>query len=321
MIDTIRFSGAHLRAAFVPDSISFFSTKKKGQLTERAIFSQVQKHKYYRILFDGGRQRYTVEINPHKMLYQYNIYNYEKDTNVYLLLVYGLARHFFSSLDDVYLSRVDIGGVHDFGDIENAKKSLELFRTTKPENVRWSKAMNQTYETAVFYNSKGYSIKIYMKLPEMERTAKKAGYDIPKEIADFSAGLLRFEKTYRTDELNKIGMPKTPFLGIHIHDFNPHSLYADFENTFKKWEQRAAPHRTDRRGIMGLLQTISNDNHENFAGVARSGIVSRQTISRFYKLKKEQTKQFVLNFENNLPKKFENVLNNTLTLQSFSKLM
>jgi hypothetical protein len=60
--------------------------------------------------------------------------------------------------------------------------------------------------------------------------------------------------------------------------------------------------------MLGLLSVL--ENLGQFDNVAGSGIVSRATIHRYKKEKREANTEFLLDFKNNLPKNLQNRLIN-----------
>ena len=115
MIDTLRISGPaeSLRAHFLPDQIKSFTTLTLGTGRESAPLTMVQRGKNYRVFMDISAERVHIEMNPHKHYFKYNIYNYEQNPVILQNYILGVSRYFFTTLNDTYTNRVDIGGALD----------------------------------------------------------------------------------------------------------------------------------------------------------------------------------------------------------------
>lgn len=329
MIDTLRISGPaeSLRAHFLPDQIKSFTILTLASGRESAPLTMVQRGKNYRVFMDISAERVHIEMNPHKHFFKHNIYNYEQSPVILQNYILGVSRHFFSSLSDTYLNRIDIGGVVDFQDREKSLAALETYRQTKPEGLRFAKFKSQNYETSIFYSSDNYSIKIYHKGSELARVngqiinkvarGQASESDIiPVHVLKYADKLLRYEKTYRMDEIKRLGLKKEARYGIPLLDFKIDPLLCDFNELFAKWERQTKPYQTSKKSIAGLLQVI--DNLGQLDNVASQGIVSRSTIHRYKREKKENIELIPIEWKKNLPKNLEYKFQNSVICGSFN---
>lgn len=123
--------------------------------------------------------------------------------------------------------------------------------------------------------------------------------------------MLRFEKTYRTGEMERLGMQKTPHYGIHIDSFDVGTLVHDFETVFAKWEQRANPVIVNAKGMLGLVAIVdaltrqNDDQNGAIDDLVNNGTISRATLSRYHTLKHKTSNLFQgeksVSFPYNLP--------------------
>jgi len=303
MIDTLRLSGHNLYFKFPFDYERYQVIKKKGGQIVVPVFQaldhRVNGVSQYRVHYAPSTGMVSVEFNPHKLIFTDNIYNYEKDPLVLGRFISTCANYFFAG-GDCYVSRCDIGGVSVFDSPFVAAQTLESYRSTRPEGARVNKFKHQNYATSVFYSSKNWSVKVYNKGTEMKLPS---GLDTVSGMPMLST--LRFEKTFRFNEMKRLGMTVKPYYGVHLNDFSIGILLDNFFEVFTKWDFQKTPYMTDVKGSIGLLSVL--DNMGQLSEVESVGIVSRSTMFR-YKKKKKLRADFVptLSFEKNLPVDLQN---------------
>lgn len=254
----------------------------------------------YRAFLDPNYNTLTVELNPHKILFHDNIYNYCQDVNSLRSLVFGVASSFFPH-GDCFVSRADLGGVVTYANRFDADCTLEQYRTTKISGARVKKYRHQNYIGSAFYYTQNWSAKIYNKGLEMFRgSPQPEGY--PFDLYN----TLRYEKTYRSGEFERLGMKKVAFKGVPLHAFDFGVWFDDFNTFFESWEREAKPYMSNMTGrstTHKLLHVI--DKLGQLDNVASMDIVHRSTIWRYKQKKKKLLKEsfkrteFVSNLTNN----------------------
>jgi len=304
MLDTIRLTGSSLSSNMDFEVTKYFSYhNKRTGIEKTAVVHLTQgKNSPYRAFFDPNYNTLTVELNPHKILFGYNVYNYSQHPNTINHLVHSVANCFFSS-GDCFISRADLGGVVTYENPGRALEVLEQYRRAKIEGARVAKYRHQNYTDSVFYYSKNWSAKVYNKGIELFNKAEQPEGSIPFD----TYSTLRFEKTYRSGEFERIGMKKQPYKGVHIDDFDFVAWYADFRDFFTGWQHQATPYFTTEKGMKGLLSVVDQLGHLN--DVAAMGVVSRTTVYRYRKEKKVNSPLPELLFKDNLGPKEKNRLN------------
>jgi len=331
MIDTLRICGDKTRYNFNADFSRFIGYRKKDG-TEKIVELLVEKNEYYQVFVNPGAGKVTVQLNPHKILFGLNIFNYEENPVWLHQLVRHCANYFFGN-SDCYVSRLDIGGVVTYKNQTEAIKVLERFRGTRVPGGSLKKYRHQNYADSVFYWSRHWSIKIYNKGVEMgctpdmtEAQLEKAGTTNEKILADRSpAGFdllatLRYEKTYRFRELERIGslpyqkahpqhkavtdMPVKPNWGVHIDDLRMDLIMYDFKNIFEKWDFAASEslHPGELKGVHTLLYAL--DKLGKLSELESLKAVSTSTMGRYRKKKRENPEfEPFVKFVNNLDTK------------------
>jgi len=291
MIDTIRLCGPSDYYRRRPD-LKKYQVYVKRDGTETVIpeveFEKLETHRSW---YHDGFGRLTVELNPHKLLFQHNVYNYEKNPAYLHQIVRHFATHFFGR-NDCYVMRCDLGGVVPFSNRLAAKQHIESLRGARPDRIRVKKTAHYNYPDSVFCPTQNWSIKAYIKGSEMGEESKF--------FSHFDChSVVRYEETFRFNEMKRLGMPVKPYWGVHVRDLDTETLYNSFVERVTTWETIATPFVTDKKGLMGLLAVI--DQQGQFSQVERLGVVSRSSTSRFRQLKKNQIGKTELNFVYNLP--------------------
>jgi len=280
MLDTIRLVGSSFNTN-VKTSVTKYVSYVRDNGTERLAMVHMNDKKGfpYRAFLDPNYNTLTVELNPHKILLNDNIYNYCSSVPDLRGLVTAVAHSFFP-YGDCYVSRADLGGVVTYENRFQADTTLEQYRTTKISGARVKKFRHQNYVGSAFYYTKNWSAKVYNKGQEMFTNAvQPEGY--PFDLYN----TLRFEKTYRSGEFERLGMKRTPFKGVHLHQFDFSAWYEDFNTFFTNWEREAKPYMTQMEGTHGLLHVL--DQMGQLDNVAAMGIVNRTTIWRYKNEKKK----------------------------------
>jgi len=301
MIDTIVFTGDPTSARMNFDLERYTAWKRKDG-TEVVTEVLYKKTEHYRVFYSPSYNRARIECNLSKILFDHNIYNYEKSPNILNTVIRRLGDYFFLP-NTYYVSRCDIGGVRQYDARLDADRVLEGFRKARFEGARLRKYKHQNYDNSVFYSSANWSIKIYNKGHEMKNHG-----EIPEPHL---FNMLRFEKTYRTGEMERLGMQKTPHYGIHIDSFDVGTLVHDFETVFAKWEQRANPVIVNAKGMLGLVAIVdaltrqNDDQNGAIDDLVNNGTISRATLSRYHTLKHKTSNLFQgeksVSFPYNLP--------------------
>ena len=300
MIDTIRFSGpaSYYKFNFDYERYSAYRTKDGWEKTTSV---QVEKNDRYRVYFNPGYDRIDVELNLQKILFGANCYNYALSSYDIGRLVVGVHNSFFTASSG-FVSRIDLGGVVNYGTYEESIKALEKYRGARFLGASVAKFRQQNYATSVFYPSKHWSLKVYHKGVEQHVVNK----DSLVESSAFSRAaygvdtvdMLRFEKTYRFRELERLGMTCVARNGIPIDSFNSDLVYRDFMRVLSEWDFSESPSFVTEKGTVGFLQLL---DQKGLLGEAEAQyLVSRSARTRLRKIKKEQVdfrqKEFILNF-------------------------
>lgn len=298
MIDTIRICGNSLYYKFKADYTTYTVIKrKKGDLVVPSFQSENKKRdgvSIYRVFHNMAHGNVSVEFNPHKLIFGNNIYNYEQNFQVLDRFVHHIANHFFSG-GHCYISRLDLGGVVDYGTPHLATTHIESLRGTRLSGARIATYKNQSYKTSVFYKSQNWSIKVYNKGAEM-----KLPDGLDKIHGMSLNSTLRYEKTYRFGEMKRLGMEAVPYFGIPINQFSTKPLLEDFYRVFQQWERQSIPYMTEARGVIGLLSVL--DNAGLLSEVEATGVTSRWSTYRYRKEKQNRPElQTFVEFKDNVP--------------------
>lgn len=347
MIDTLRLTGDADYYKFSYDYERFVGYHRKDgteYITETLVENKKDKNgnSLYRAYYTPSKGQITVELNPQKIMFQNNIYNYEHNPAILSTFIRDIASHFFRG-GDCYISRIDLGGVREFPNYTETIDVLERIKATRLPGAKLAKQV-KVYQYSAFYPFEYCSIKVYHKGHEM-----KLKEDTPESIIE---GLnlmntLRFEKTYRFREMERLGVnyaksfvtPQiigfdgkplksdrgrylsdiakakknapfqvVPYKGVHIDSFDIEILIKDFYSIFTGWVLKAVPYMTNRRGTAGLLSVI--DNAGLISEIEGKKIVSRTSIYRYNKLKKQRDfsdVEHVVKFEKNMSNKIANL--------------
>jgi len=278
MIDTISFSGTLQNSHFEADLSKYYvSVRKDGKFWLQD--TQQQKGFHYFCRYQPSYDRFTVELNLHKVLFEVNAYNYCQSPTILNDLVRFAGEAFFLP-GKYHVKRIDIGGVKEFADYDDALNNLETYRNARADGFSLKKAIAQNYAESAWYPHRNWSAKIYHKgLEQGFKKGQKAdvfpGIDL--------ARMLRFEKTYRPGELKRLGLYTIPWHGVPIRDFNIIPVLNDFYELFQNWKHTSVPYVADGTGLHYLINIA--DNNGNLKFIEQSGRVSRSTIYRYRKAK------------------------------------
>jgi len=302
MLDTIRLVGSSIGSNIKTNVTKYTSYIRENGVEKIAGVSMNDLKGYpYRAWIDPNHLTLTVELNPHKILFGENIYNYCSNASAVRNLVYSVADTFFAG-NDCFISRADLGGIQTFGSPTQAMEALEQYRNTKISGARIKKYRHQNYQHTVCYYTQNWSAKIYNKGYEVLRGSEQQPGVYPFDL--YSS--LRFEKTYRSGEFERLGMPKKPYRGVHLHQFDFGLWYTDFMDFFSKWEREKKAYYTDMKGVAGLLNVI--DQMGQLSNVEAMGIVDRTTIWRYRKAKRDNIPVEPVKFVDNLTSKQKNTV-------------
>lgn len=302
MIDTLRLRGPADMVNFEWDYEQFTGFKNKKTGTRYVSSILVKKTPQFRAMYYPASNSMDVEINIHKTMFGFNVYNYASSAGILNSLVRNFAYYFYRPSSDIYVTRCDIGGVSTFKDVAESYQVLEKYRRCKFPGARIGKWRMQNYPDSVWYDTRHWSIKIYNKGKELGELA-----DDFKEFDLFST--LRFEKTYRFREMGRLGMNIKAHYGVNLEEFDTDILLKDFFGLISGWELAQTPYLTDNKGAMGLLSVI--DKLGYLSEIHAFSTVSRSTIHRYNKLKKADVPEFQQNvvFPFNLPPEKLSILN------------
>lgn len=224
MIDTIRLVGDadYYRFSYTYERFTGIKTKDGEERISQVLVEN--KKGVHRVFYTPSNHQIVVELNPHKLMFQDNVYNYEINSAILNDFIRGIGAIYFRS-NSYYVARVDIGGVTTFPNPMETAATLEKFRQTRIPGARVARFKQQNYASSVFYASKNWSIKIYNKGVEMHIDAQDApehklekGKLVPnpdyikpelRERNRLGFDLLstvRVEKTYRFREMERIGL-------------------------------------------------------------------------------------------------------------------
>jgi hypothetical protein len=279
MIDTLRLVGPAINyiRPFTWEKGYYF--KDLENKTEKHATALVENRpNLWRVYYSPAYGTISVELNPHKILFSNNIYNYEQNHSFLRKLIFDIGSFFYGS-GSWFVSRIDIGGVFTYDSRTTCRAALEKFRATRIEGSRSEKFKHQSYKDAVFYSTRNWSVKIYNKGVEMKISENDTFY--PFDLLS----TLRFEKTYRFRELERLGMPVEAYKGVHKNNLNTQSILNNFFETFRSWEFNSTPWLTEKKGVIGLLSVIDS------AG-ALSEVETMKTVSHssFWRYRKEKKK-------------------------------
>jgi hypothetical protein len=316
MIDTIRLTGNADYYRF-QKTYERFTGWKKASGEERISTVMVENKKgVHRVFLTPSTNTMVVELNPHKLIFSDNVYNYEKSAGVLNDFVRRVGSAYFSD-SSYYVARVDIGGCHTCENTIQAGQMVERFRSARIVGARTERFKQQNYKSSVFYSSKNWSLKLYnkgieMKIGEDGEERHRVGFDLLSTV--------RAEKTYRFRELERIGIRDatkhipvnlstnqtdinsrnhsiaqakksakfqvTPFMGVHIDSFDIEPILNDFYGVLQNWEFTATPYITEKKGVLGLLNIL--DNQGLLSTIEGNNTVSRQSVWRYKQLKKKE---------------------------------
>jgi len=302
MIDTIRFRGpaGGYRYKWNMQRFYVFRNESGDEYTPSTLIENkkdAKKNSIYRAFYMPTSDFMDVELNIGKLLFTHNIYNYENSSANLNTLIRRFGDCFFNS-SDYYVTRIDLGHLQTYASKEETRNVIERYRHSRLPGSYARKFKHQNYADSVFYKAEGWSIKVYDKHAEM---VHNLGESIANELIP-DKNMLRFEKTYRVREIQRIGKYPTVFdskgeaigwgqrytiekyKGVHIDSFDIGPIMEDYTTTFKNWEFAAIPYITDHKGALGLLSII--DSYGGLSEIEGTGVVSKMTFHRYKKVKK-----------------------------------
>lgn len=274
MIDTLRLTGSGKHYRFKP-SYSKYTVFKRDGKPEYIQGIQLEQTGNYRCFYSPSHDNATVEFNASKIIFRDNWTNYANNSIAIDTIIRVFSEYFFFRRT-CYIARIDLGFVQDFMTEERANEVLEMFRGARFPGARKAKFLNQAYDGSVFYSTRNWAVKIYNKGREQKMPQ---GHPL--------RSVLRYEKTYRFNELKRIGMPVTPTKGVLVRDFDSTAILTEFWQLWTGWDLQAKPYQVSGlKGSAALLQVIEQSG---LLGVLETqNSVSRSTIWRYKKKRKSQ---------------------------------
>jgi hypothetical protein len=295
MIDTISFQG-HQVDYFEKSTRAKFFINYEERNNPYLITDHFQG-KNYRAFHDLNRKLVRIELSLPKAVCGQNCFNYANAENYPLLekIIYSIMGQFFRNPKFCWINRIDLGYVQKYDTEKEKELALEHYKNTRPHSQRVSKFKHQNYSTSSFYYTKNYSIKVYDKFAESK-------YD---NCTWTTKNMLRFEKTYRTGEMKRLGMESTPYMGIPVPFFSLQQLMNDFKLTFQRWEfgTKIVPIVTEK-GLLGVLQSVKILSPDIYKYIETAKIASPSTFKRLKKIKSEAYKPKDLDFKVEIPPEF-----------------
>lgn len=308
MIDTIVLIAQSSNYIFPKNQAKFLLEYSDRQVPRSYWMTEayISQDKKIRVFHDINREQIRLECSIPKLIFGNNSINYIERTNVAsaLELIKILIKQFFKQYKEVYINRIDISAMQEYESIDEKRLHLEAYRVNKPINVRLKKFTHQNYADSIFYYSKNYSIKIYDK--HKETPINDCYLDNSK--------MLRFEKSYRRGEMQKLKLLTYPFLGCKIGDFDLNVLVNDFERVFTNWEMKKQVIDCPKKGLLGVIKVLKFENPELYRQIISSGKISDSTIKRTNKVESKiiDTKcfEYVVNIHDYFKNKLSYVLLN-----------
>lgn len=314
MIDTLRLSGPAGGYLHEWDYTKYYSYKNKKGDWETTETVEVKKTDKYRLFYRKSHDRLDVELNVGKILFPLNCYNFAQNEKDIEILVRAFHGCFFAPSCG-YVSRVDLGAVRVYDSHAESVQQLERYKRARFMGGRMAQYKSQNYEHSAFYRQSGGAFKVYHKGFEQKLVNKKdIDFSSKYSVASYGVDLtrmLRFEKTYRSDAMKRLGMTSVPYMGIPIDSFDAFLLVNDFWNRVLNWDFADAPSIVTEKRILGICQML--DQNGLLSDAEKDGLLSRSTLSRFRKLKKQQVSISQPDFFENIPEKSRTILNNVLT--------
>ena len=227
-------------------------------------FAQVYSSDHFRVHYFPTTNRMRCEFSFPYCLFGSNSYNYASSVDDVIYTLSTVSRTLFPGSDS-FFSRVDLSHCFLFDTPAAALDFIALLKRAKPARVRAS-SWTKGYATSVFFSTRGWSIKFYVK-----------GYEQKSPKGSDLYRVVRYEKTYRAMELQRItGLRKYPFFGISsmplVSAFG--RVVDDFLDVFEGWTFSAAPPDTSRyRGahkLLAYLDALGQLTPDAVASVSRS---------------------------------------------------
>jgi hypothetical protein len=273
MVDTVVISG-YLPSFSLPVSYETFRSFGRAGERERMTFAQVYSSDHFRAHYFPSTNRMRCEFSFPYCLFSLNSYNYASSVDDVYFTLRAIADTLFPCSDS-FFSRVDLSYCFLFDTPDAALDFIALLKRAKPARVRAS-SWTKGYPTSVFFSTRGWSVKFYVK-----------GYEQKSPKGSDLYRVVRYEKTYRAMELQRItGLRKRPFFGIPsmplVSAFG--GVIDDFLNVFEGWTFSAAPPDTSQyRGshkLLAYLDALGQLTPDAVASVSRSS---------YYRYKKKKT--------------------------------
>jgi len=296
MLDTIVLKGKGAFSFFKPEyqKGEYYKHSNTGRTT--IPYVEVMKKDHYRAHYFPPYDMMKVELNPHKLVFNENIYNYENNPAVLRDFIARIGAAFFRG-NSFFVDRIDIGCLQTFSSVYEADQALESYRNARFRNARVIKFKHQNYHKSVWYKFEHYIVKIYnkgaqMKIPEdIDFSTGKQARSSPPEVnghdASYLNRTLRFEIGYDSYTLDRIQKTeRTPYFGTPFKDLDVAALLTDFFTLFRRWERNThTSFIIDVPGAMGAIALF--DRQGKYAEIEASGIYSKSTLHRYRKLKEQ----------------------------------
>jgi len=315
MVDTVVLFGRFDFNKFMPDFTQIVSYRNHKKNTENIPVFQYQNRKgLYVARYYQATNEISVQFNIPKVIFGTNALNYESSFVRLDNLIACFGSYFFPS-GDYYVSRIDIGGVVTYPDKISADAVIERFRYAKLPRARTRSYKHQNYESSVFYSTRNWSFKCYNKGAELRHTKE---FDMVSQSVVWDLDCtVRVEKTFRFNEMKRLGYEVTPRKGVFIENFTTEYLLQDFIDTLQDWSLTATPWLNEHKGVKGLVSII--DQQGLLSEAYASGKISKSTYYRYIREKKAAAQApkdfkdvFYLDGKKNLPENLK-LLDHCLT--------
>lgn len=283
MIDTLRISMPKRPAVFLPKVEKYITFKNRENDFEKVIINQLDSGNPNYRAFWSAAGGYSIEFNLGKVLYLNNYTNYAPDPSFIAGLVAASVAHFCGK-NDAFISRIDLGYCVDYGSYDEAKRHLDMYKNARPKGFSANRYNPKQYKHSIFYNTKNWSVKIYNK-----------GIEQKIDSLDDTEGLhgvLRFEKTFRSNELLRLGMPRVPYFGVPADQFDAGLVVDNLFQVFQGWDLQALPFQKQPNFRAGMAAIKIVDDLGLLHQLEQAGSVSRSTMHRYRKKKENVTGKF-----------------------------
>jgi len=312
MLDTIVLIGPDANFKWALTGASEIKTYYNG---EKTTVKEYSNQDGFRIARNPKLEQMRVEFSIPKLIVGNQWFNYvPHEENFYITLIEACALNFYTSLDHVYMSRIDIAINKYYETDKDAMQVLELYRTSKPHCQRISKFGHQKYKTSAVYYNKDYSMKIYLKDAEIKQSERN----------EYTPnGVLRFEIGYRISGIKSLDIPVTPWLGVLVTDLkkrtvtsihtNIKKIMNDYDQKFQEWK----PYKTvviGENNYSKIIASLMQSSNLSLQELYLRGMISKSSYNRFNKKYRHEllTEKHCIDQKIEIPLIYQREINYTL---------